>query len=105
MGWDRQGARRYYSRSRKVGGRVVREYVGGGERGEAAQREDLQRRRERQQQRDAKRELRQRLLDVDAALDGLAAHADALVAAALVLGGFHRHKRQWRRRRDEHGHD
>ena len=29
MGWEKDG--RYYTRSRKVNGRVVREYIGGGE--------------------------------------------------------------------------
>jgi hypothetical protein len=98
MGWDRQDTRRYYSRSRKVGGRVVREYVGGGERGEAAQREDEQRRLELRQQRELERIQREQLLTADAALDALASTMDVLIAAALLSAGYHRHQRTWRRR-------
>jgi hypothetical protein len=36
MSWDRQANRRYYSRSTKINGRIIREYVGGGEVGEIA---------------------------------------------------------------------
>ena len=41
MGWDKGG--RYYTRSRRVYGRVVREYIGGGRAGEGvAQRDALE---------------------------------------------------------------
>ena len=44
MGWDKG---RYYTRSRKVRGRVVREYVGGGLPGELVARMDAEARAER----------------------------------------------------------
>src|SRR3954451_24302330 len=98
MGWDRQGQRRYYSRSRKVGGRVIREYVGGGAVGEAAQLQDQERRLERQRQRDREQQQRQQILAADRALDAFADRVDTLTAAALYAAGLHRHRRQWRRR-------
>src|SRR3954447_14772817 len=90
MGWDRQGQRRYYSRSRKVGGRVVREYVGPGQVGEAAQLQDQARRLERQRRREREMQQRQQLLELDRALDAFADRVDTLVAAALYLAGLHR---------------
>src|SRR5436190_22052494 len=87
MGWDRQGSRRYYSRSRKVGGRVIREYVGAGQVGEAAQLQDQQRRQQRQRQRDRELQQRQQVLEPDRALDAFADRVDTLVAAALYAAG------------------
>ncbi|MDY3560235.1 hypothetical protein R5W23_001461 [Gemmata sp. JC673] len=98
MGWDKGGL--YYTRSRRVGGRVVREYVGGGPVGElAAQLDALERDRRKGERADAHAE-RERLAGLDAPLDELNTRADELVWAALVAAGFHQHKRgAWRKKR------
>jgi hypothetical protein len=40
MAWEQRGSRRYYSRTRRVGGRRVRQYYGNDERAELAAAED-----------------------------------------------------------------
>jgi len=51
MGWEkRERGGLYYTRSRNVGGRVVREYVGGGILGHIAALHDAQERRRREEE-------------------------------------------------------
>jgi hypothetical protein len=108
MAWEtRARGTRYYTRSRKVAGRVVREYVGRGIVGELAAREDEERRAQRTEALARRREERRRdeeaarvLRDLVADLDALAA---SLTAATLGAAGYHRQNRgPWRRRRERH---
>jgi hypothetical protein len=93
MGWDRG---RYYTRSRKVNGRVVRQYVGTGEAAEQAARLDAITR----QEREARRAARAELAALDAALDDLAEQTDLLTRAVLAAAGYRRHHRgEWRKKR------
>src|SRR4051812_33802742 len=94
MSWEsRPRGGRYYTRSRRVNGRVVREYLGTGPRAEAAAARDRARRRLAQAHRDARRAL-------DADLGLLDAVAILLARADLVAAGYHQHARgQWRKRR------
>jgi hypothetical protein len=98
MGWDKG---RFYTRSRKVNGRVVREYLGTGEDAhEAARLVALAR-----QQREAWGAVREELAALEAPLDEMAELTDLLARAALAAAGYHRHHRgEWRKTR-EHSED
>jgi hypothetical protein len=96
MPWDRG----YYYRSRKVAGRVEREYVGGGLIGRlAAAHDERDRERRRAEAAECKRvaaELRARDAEARAMYDA----ADLVARAVLVAAGYHRAKRgPWRKRR------
>ena len=96
MTWERRrNARSYYYRARRVGPRVVKEYLGGGAAGEVAAREDAVQRatRAEQQQPQAHDAMHDQL-------SALSCQADAIVETALVAAGYHRHHRgPWRRKR------
>jgi hypothetical protein len=100
VAWKTRKKRNYYYRNRRVGKRVVSEYVGGtfGAHCEA----------QRDQARRGLAEVARRDLEVvkaeqaaiDAQLDELGAQLDELVDATLILAGYHQHKRQWRKKRE-----
>lgn len=91
----------YYTRSRKVNGRVVREYVGGGVLGQLAARIDAEDRQRREEQAAAWREERERLEELAGLVDELSKDAEIIARAVLLAAGFRRHKRgEWRRRRE-----
>jgi hypothetical protein len=103
MGWERG---RYYTRSRKVNGRVVREYVGAGRVAELAAQLDSLDREQRELGRDARRATEAELAEVDRPLIELNLLAEGLVCAALLAAGFRRHKRgEWRKSRGGHQKD
>jgi hypothetical protein len=90
----------YYTRSRKVNGRVVREYFGCGPVAELSARMDARDRSRREEQAAAFRAERERLDAADAATDDLSRIADLAAAGAMTAAGYHRHNRgEWRRRR------
>src|SRR5262245_17598348 len=99
MGWDRG---RYYTRSKKVNGRVVREYVGTGGVAELAAQMDALEREQRQLDALALRNEQAELAAIDAEMKTLTEVTDLVARAALVASGFHQHKRgEWRRRREQ----
>lgn len=98
MGWEKG---RYYTRSSKVKGRVVREYCGCGEAGELAQQTDLDKRAEREAKRREFAAMRIRDNELDSSLNELVELAEVLSRGLLVAAGFHQHKRgAWRKRHD-----
>lgn len=97
MGWDKG---RYYTRSRKVNGRVVREYIGRGEVAELAAQSDAINHADREARREARRAEKAKLDALDASVQELDELANLLARAALLAAGYRQHNRgEWRRRR------
>lgn len=98
MGWDKGG--RYYTRSKRVNGRVVREYVGGGRVGALTARLDELERDEQETARRCATAARERVEALDASLAELDELADLVARAALAAAGYTQHKRgEWRKKR------
>jgi len=90
----------YYTRSRKVNGQVVREYVGGGVQGQLAARMDIDKRRWREEEAALWREERESLEALDGLTEELYEAVEIIARAALLAAGYHQHKRgEWRKRR------
>ncbi len=99
MGWDKG---RYYTRSKRVNGRVEREYWGRGKTGDLAARLHELERQPRLVEQEAKRARKAELDALDAPLNELSELADLLGRAALVVAGYHQHRRgEWRKRRGD----
>jgi hypothetical protein len=100
MSWEtRARGTRYYTRSRRQQGQIVREYIGKGDEAERIAAIDCQARRQREEVRDAEGSIRRATDDEEAPIIALHAQAEMLTRGALLVAGFHRHHRQWRRRR------
>jgi hypothetical protein len=105
MGWEVHGRCRFYTRSRKVAGRVVREYVGTGAVAELAAAADALRRADRRAAMEARRAEEAGWREALAPLLELSRVVDVVVRAALLSGGFHRHARTWRKKRNVNSDD
>jgi hypothetical protein len=100
MAWERRGNGSYYYTAQRVGGRVVKRYVGTGRLAELAAQLDAVTRERDAHEADERRRVRDELAALAAALAPLNELADLLTAAALLAAGFHRHHRgPWRKRR------
>jgi hypothetical protein len=101
MAWERrERGGRYYTRSRRVEGRVVREYVGRGALGEFAARTDAEERERKEAEAARGRAEVQHLEELVAPVVELCEVAEVLVRAHLIAAGCHRYKGEWRRKRE-----
>ena len=99
MGWDKG---KYYTRSRREGGRVVREYFGAGLLGRAAALLDAKQRTRREEERRRALEEKARVEALDLTVNDLDELTELVVRAAMAAAGFRRHNRgEWRKRRGE----
>jgi hypothetical protein len=101
MGWEtRRGSGHYYTRSRKVNGRIIREYVGSGLVAELAARQDAEARAQRLAERERLQHEAARWASASTPLKELGQLLDGLTAATLIAAGYHQHHRgAWRKRR------
>ncbi len=102
MGWeDRERGTRYYTRTRREGGRIVREYVGTGPIAEFAALQDEAERRHREEEARTWREEREDLERLDGTTEELCELAELLTRAALLAAGYRQHNRgEWRKPRE-----
>lgn len=92
MGWEQRKNGRFYYRSKRIGSRVVKQYIGGGASGFDAAAADA-----------AAREERRKVVALNLETAELSAHieefailVDQLVSCQLVCAGWRQHHRQWR---------
>jgi hypothetical protein len=100
MAWEsRERGGHYYTRSRRVNGRVVREYIGGGELARIASEIDADRRAQRDAERQQQRAELKRLEVLAGPVGELCEVTEILVRVHLVALGYRKHKGEWRRER------
>ncbi len=102
MAWEYRGSSSYYYRKKRIGKKVVSEYIGKGPLVEEMARADTEER-EKSKQDDEKQKLMQDR-DVMDSLSFQADQADSMIRrivnGVLIISGYHKHKGQWRRKRD-----
>ncbi len=105
MAWERRGKRGrlvYYSVSKTIEGKVVKQYLGRGERAIAAAAVVAQAKMQREADWVAVQEEQARLIGPDGLALELIAVVDLLMAATLIASGFHRRNwGKWRKCRDK----
>jgi hypothetical protein len=101
MAWEKRerGTSNYYTRSRRVNGCVVREYIGCGELAQIASESDADRRTLRKAERQQQRAELEHLEDLTALVCELCEVTEILTRAHFLALGYHEHKGEWRRER------
>lgn len=100
MAWERRGDNLYYYQAEREGGRVRKKYVGTGEVAEVLAHADAAIRRSRAERAARERAELEEARGLASAADELHEVAEILAAAEMLASGYHRHKGEWRRRRD-----
>lgn len=102
MGWEtrERGTGSYYYRSKRVGGRVRKEYQGHGRLGQLAAKLDKIERQEKAEEAAFWKQERERLKREAGFLLELEGAAKILTTAQLLAVGCHKYKGEWRRLRE-----
>ena len=103
MSWDRKGRSRsrFFYLSVRVGGRVKKVYVGKGPKARAAAQILKERKEAWMAARIARQRIMEQTIEADRLLGDFIREVNVLTAATMLVAGWHNHKGQWRRRRDD----
>ena len=96
MAWEERNGKYYYYRKKRVGRRVVSQYVGSGAVAKIAHMQDLLNEAERIKI----RSLQEEALNIDRKVDEVCRMIRVLMYSTLLISGFHTHKGQWRKIRN-----
>ncbi len=101
MAWEtRNGRGRYYTRSKKINGRVVREYIGTGLIGELAAAQDSERRARRLEEEATWKAAKAEMDELGDVVNRFSQDVSRLLGLSLLSAGYYRHNRgEWRCRR------
>ncbi len=103
MAWEsRNGVGRYYTKSERVNGRVVRHYYGSGQVGQLAFELDQLEKLDREAKSEEWRQQKQANSQIAEELKEMLRVTKIFIDASLILSGYHQHNRgEWRKKRDK----
>jgi hypothetical protein len=101
MGWEKRNNKTYYYRKERHGARVISEYVGSDETAHLLDSLTRLMRERKNRQRDQEQAATARMERQESADGDIFDAVEAMTQAALLVGGFHRHKGTWRKKRHE----
>ncbi len=105
MGLERRGNGLYLYRKKRLGNRVISEYCGSGHLAILMQKYDQLERDEAQAEDELANQtferMRQCFAEVDQVIDSICQEAQLLEDALYLIAGYHKHSRQWRKKRNE----
>ena len=99
MGWENRKGRQVYIRKKRIGKRVVSEYVGAGEAAQLMAMYDMHESREAKRKRHAWRKVIEDEARINSLMHDAGRIVKAITDATLVTNGYRRHKGQWRKAR------
>ncbi len=100
MAYETRGNKRYYYKKKREGKKVVSIYVGTGSEAEKIAQEDE---RLREKRRNEQQFWQSRIAEIEALdmeCESMHKFIGNLINANFILAGYHKHKGEWRRRRD-----
>jgi hypothetical protein len=101
MAWEKRGNNRYYYRKRREGKRIISEYVGRGDVAQLISAIDLDERMEHQYKKEQLKKYKSDVHQLNRNVDQVSMAINGFLRATLLISGFHPHKGQWRKIRDE----
>jgi hypothetical protein len=100
VAWERRGDNLYYYQAERENGRVQKRYIGTGEVAELISHADRTIQRTRAERRERERAEIEEAQSLASSADELHEALQILARAEMLAAGYHRHKGEWRRRRD-----